>query len=115
MEVRLLGPLRVVADDGSPVAVNGTKLRALLGHLAIDVGRVVPADQLFDDLYGEELPQSAANALQGLVSKLRRILGRPQAIVNRGGGYAARDRARLGRSRHVRSAVVGGARRPTAR
>jgi len=88
VEVRLLGPLRVVADDGSPVAVNGTKLRALLGHLAIDVGRVVPADQLFDDLYGEELPQSAANALQGLVSKLRRILGRPQAIVNRGGGYA---------------------------
>ena len=88
MEVRLLGPLRVEADDGSPIAVNGARLRALLGRLAIDVGRVVPADQLFDDLYGEEMPQSVANALQGLVSKLRRVLGRPQAIVNRGGGYA---------------------------
>jgi predicted ATPase/DNA-binding SARP family transcriptional activator len=88
VEVRLLGPLRVEADDGSPIAVNGARLRALLGRLAIDVGRVVPADQLFDDLYGEEMPQSVANALQGLVSKLRRVLGRPQAIVNRGGGYA---------------------------
>ena len=96
MEVRLLGPLRVVADDGSPVAVNGTKLRALLGHLAIDVGRVVPADQLFDDLYGEELPQSAANALQGLVSKLRRILGRPQAKPY--GAWAVRARPRCPRS-----------------
>jgi predicted ATPase/DNA-binding SARP family transcriptional activator len=88
VEVRLLGPLRVVADDGAPIAVNGAKLRALLGRLAIDVGRVVPADELLDDLYGDELPQSAGNALQGLVSKLRRVLGRPQAIANRGGGYA---------------------------
>jgi DNA-binding SARP family transcriptional activator len=85
--VGLLGPLQVVGDDGALIGVNGARLRVLLGRLAVDVGRVVPADRLFEDLYGEEPPQSPANALQGLVSKLRRVLGRPGVIANLGGGY----------------------------
>jgi predicted ATPase/DNA-binding SARP family transcriptional activator len=88
VEVRLLGPLQVVGDDGGVVAVNGSRLRALLARLALDAGRVVPADVLLEDLYGEEQPGSPDNALQGLVSKLRRALGHPEAIVHRGGGYA---------------------------
>jgi predicted ATPase/DNA-binding SARP family transcriptional activator len=87
VEVRLLGPLQVVGDNGATITVNGAKLRVLLGRLAIDTGRVVPTDRLFEDLYGDQQPQSAANALQGLASKLRRVLGRPEAIGYRGGGY----------------------------
>jgi predicted ATPase/DNA-binding SARP family transcriptional activator len=87
VEVRLLGPLDVVGDDGALITINGARLAALLARLAIDAGRVVPADRLVEDLYGEAPPGSPANALQGLASKLRRLLGRSAAIANRGGGY----------------------------
>jgi predicted ATPase/DNA-binding SARP family transcriptional activator len=55
--------------------------------LAIDSGRVVSTDRLFEDLWGGELPLAGVNALQGLVSKLRRVLGRPELVVHDGGGY----------------------------
>ena len=86
MEVRLLGPLEVVGDDGAGVAVSGAKLRALLARLAIDAGRAVPPDRLLDDIWGDELPGTARNTLQVLVSKLRQLLGR-DVVAYRNGGY----------------------------
>jgi DNA-binding SARP family transcriptional activator len=74
MEFRILGPLEV-HDDGGPVRVPGAKERALLADLLVNAGRVVSADRLVEDLWGDDPPGNPANTLQGRVSALRRALG----------------------------------------
>ena len=74
MEVRLLGPVQVVGDDGTVVAVPGQKLQLLLAALAVERGKVVSPDRLVDILYGDDPPRQPANSLQVLVSRLRRSL-----------------------------------------
>ena len=72
VRVAMLGLLTVRAPDGSPVPVTGARLRTLLILLALDAGRVVSAGRLVDGVWGDEPPAEAANALQALVSRLRR-------------------------------------------
>ena len=74
MRIGILGPLEVRADDGSPVYVAGARLRTLLIALALEPGRLVPTARLIDGIWGDEPPAGAANALQALVSRLRRSL-----------------------------------------
>ncbi|BCB87446.1 BTAD domain-containing putative transcriptional regulator [Phytohabitans suffuscus] len=74
MQIALLGPLEVRAGSGAPVEVGGARLRALLIRLAIEPGRVVTTGALIDALWDGEPPAGAANALQALVSRLRRAL-----------------------------------------
>jgi predicted ATPase len=74
VRVVLLGPLRLDAEDGRSVPVGGVRLRMLLARLALDPGRFVPAAALVDALWGEQPPADAANALQSLVSRLRRTI-----------------------------------------
>ena len=80
VQVRLLGPLEVIVD-GHAVDVSGARLRGLLAHLAIDAPHVVPSSALIDTLWPDEPPADAANALQSLVSRLRRAIGDPTAVV----------------------------------
>ncbi|GIH66226.1 BTAD domain-containing putative transcriptional regulator [Microbispora siamensis] len=87
MRVRLLGALEVLDDDGAPVAVAGARVRALLAVLALQPGRLVPADRLVDALWEDGPPANAANALQTLVKRLRAALGRSGAVLWRDGGY----------------------------
>ena len=90
MEFRVLGPLDVLGDDGRPVEVTGAKIRALLAMLVLHSGSVVRIDLLIDALWGDAPPQSANNALQVLVSKLRRTLGSDSnapVIVTQPSGY----------------------------
>ncbi|MFF0345540.1 BTAD domain-containing putative transcriptional regulator [Kribbella sp. NPDC004875] len=70
----MLGPFEVRADDGSIVDVPGARLRGLLIALALEAGRVVPKATLVDWIWGEQPPADAANALQRLVSRLRKVL-----------------------------------------
>ncbi|WP_051893537.1 BTAD domain-containing putative transcriptional regulator [Streptomyces erythrochromogenes] len=79
MRISMLGALDVRGEDGSGVGVGGTRLRALLILLALEPGRVVASDLLVDGIWAEEPPAGAANALQALVSRLRRAL--PGAVV----------------------------------
>src|SRR5580765_5449516 len=88
MRVGLLGGLEVLDDDEQGVVVAGAKLRALVAVLALHVGRVVPAEQIVDALWGENPPAAVRNGLQGLASKLRRALGSAELVAMRGGGYA---------------------------
>ncbi|WP_432993070.1 BTAD domain-containing putative transcriptional regulator [Dactylosporangium sp. CA-233914] len=74
MRIGLLGPLEVRAGDGSVVEVGGARLRVLVTLLALEPGRVVPAARLVDGVWGEQPPAGAGNALQSLVSRLRRAL-----------------------------------------
>ena len=100
MHIGLLGELEVVDDEGRVVTVVGAKLRSLLAILAVHAGRVVPAEQLIDALWGDSPPAAVRNGLQGLVSKLRRALGSADLVVMRGDGYALEltpDRVDIGR------------------
>jgi DNA-binding SARP family transcriptional activator len=97
-ELRVLGPLEAVVD-GRPVALPGGKPSALLVRLALDVGRVVAADELVDGLWGDRAPPSVRKILQVHVSALRKALG-AGLIETRRPGYlldVPRGRTDLGR------------------
>jgi class 3 adenylate cyclase/DNA-binding SARP family transcriptional activator len=85
LDVGLLGPLEVRLGD-EQVVVAAPKQRKLLALLALDVGRVVSADELADRLWSGNPPDSAATALQVYISQLRKLLG-AGAIVTRRPGY----------------------------
>jgi predicted ATPase/tetratricopeptide (TPR) repeat protein len=70
----MLGPFEVRADDGALADVPGARLRGLLAALALEPGHVVPKATLVDWIWGEQPPSDAANALQRLVSRLRKAL-----------------------------------------
>jgi DNA-binding SARP family transcriptional activator len=70
----MLGPLEVRTDDTATASVGGARLRALLTLLALEPGRVVSSDRLIDGIWEDDPPMGAANALQALVSRLRRVL-----------------------------------------
>src|SRR3984957_6082593 len=94
VQVAMLGPLEVRDGAGSAREVSGARLRALLVLLALRAGQVVPAGSLIGELWGERLPADAPNALQALVSRLRRALGDPEGVVSGPAGYrlaAGRD------------------------
>jgi predicted ATPase/DNA-binding SARP family transcriptional activator len=75
----MLGPLEVRAGDGALVEVAGARLRTLLILLALATGRVAGTERLIDGVWGTRPPAGAANALQALVSRLRRTL--PEAVI----------------------------------
>jgi DNA-binding SARP family transcriptional activator len=57
-----------------------------LAALLLRAGRVVPTEQLVDELYGADPPRSATAALQNSVVALRKALG-PDVLVTRAPGY----------------------------
>jgi DNA-binding SARP family transcriptional activator/predicted ATPase len=81
-----LGPLEIVAGGG-PVALGGTKARALLAFLILHRGEVVPRERVVDELWGERPPKTVAAELRVYVAKLRKALG-PDLIATRADGYA---------------------------
>ncbi|MEV6522440.1 BTAD domain-containing putative transcriptional regulator [Longispora sp. NPDC051575] len=86
MRIGMLGPFEARADDGTPADVPGARLRALLVALALHPGHVVQKATLIDWIWGEHPPTDAANALQRLVSRLRKTL--PDGLVEgQTGGY----------------------------
>jgi predicted ATPase/DNA-binding SARP family transcriptional activator len=79
--VALLGPLEVRDDADALIEIPGARLRALLTRLAVEPGRTVGTDSLIDAVWGERPPAGAANALQTLVSRLRRVIpGRLESL-----------------------------------
>jgi predicted ATPase/DNA-binding SARP family transcriptional activator len=86
LEVRVLGPLELVIDNGSvPLPA---KQRRLLAALLIHVGEARSADVLIDSVWGETPPASASSLLQVYVSQLRKALPAPALIATFGSGYA---------------------------
>jgi predicted ATPase/class 3 adenylate cyclase/DNA-binding SARP family transcriptional activator len=74
MRYRILGPLEVLDNEGRTVALGGPRERVLLATLLLEANRVVSSDRLIDAIWGESPPETAANALQVNVSKLRKRL-----------------------------------------
>ncbi|MFF3226716.1 BTAD domain-containing putative transcriptional regulator [Nocardia suismassiliense] len=86
MQIGMLGPLEIREEDGGLIEIPGARLRTLVVALALEPGRVVPKTTLVDWIWGEQLPADAANSLQALVSRLRRVL--PEGVLDgQPGGY----------------------------
>lgn len=89
MRIQLLGPLRAHRDDGEPITIGGARLRALLAELALHPGRPASVERLIGALWAQQPPTGATNALQSLISRLRRVLAAagPETISGTAAGY----------------------------
>ena len=74
VQIAILGPLDVRTDDGEPCEVAGVRLRRLLIALALRPRRVATTSFLVDAVWGDEPPAEPGNALQALISRLRRAV-----------------------------------------
>jgi DNA-binding SARP family transcriptional activator/pimeloyl-ACP methyl ester carboxylesterase len=86
MEFRILGPLEV-RDGHREVHLRGGKQRALLALLLVNANRTLAIDRIVDDLWGDDVPESAQKMVQIHVSKLRKVLT-PGMLHTRPPGYA---------------------------
>ncbi len=82
---RLLGPLRVECD-GAEVAIGTPQTRTVLALLVWRANEVVPLGRMSDELWGDTPPASAKVQLQGIISRLRRLLGK-ERIATAATGY----------------------------
>ena len=85
MELRLLGPFEV-ADGDRTLVIGGGRQRKLLAILALRANEFVGSERLIEELWGEQPPETAAKALQGYISQLRKTLGH-EVLLTRPGGY----------------------------
>lgn len=97
MLIRILGPIEVLGDGRARrIPVTGAKRPALLATLVVRGGRTVSMDKLIHELWGDEPPANAANALQAHIKRLRQLIssacGEPDRIVTRAPGYLLRLR-----------------------
>jgi DNA-binding SARP family transcriptional activator len=75
MEVRILGPLEA-EHNGMTFTPTAPKARQVLAILAAASGSVVTVGTIMDELWGDDLPPSAATTLQTYILQLRaRIRG----------------------------------------
>jgi DNA-binding SARP family transcriptional activator len=88
VEFLILGPVDVV-DGGRAVPLPAGKPLALLRALLLNRNRVVSAEALIDELWGDNPPETAAKALQGHISQLRKALGADR-VVTKPPGYSLR-------------------------
>jgi predicted ATPase/DNA-binding SARP family transcriptional activator len=86
VEFRVLGPLEA-GDERESLALGPRKQRALLARLLLDAGRTVSVERLLDDLWGDDLPDTAVKMVQIYVSGLRKVLGASR-LVTRPPGYS---------------------------
>src|SRR5712691_3843726 len=76
-----------VLDLNRRVDLPSGRGRALLALLVLHAGEAVSADRLIDELWGEHPPATASTVIQGLVSRLRKVLeprrskGEPPAVL----------------------------------
>ena len=78
---------------GSSLPLTAAKQKTILALLLLNHGEVVSVDRLKDALWGDSPPATAATALQGYVSQLRRMLdsgaeGGAALLVTRTPGYS---------------------------
>jgi len=85
VDFRLLGPLEV-ESDGRDLTPARHKQRLLLTALLVRSNEVVSTDELIDVVWSSSPPATAAKALQGHISALRKAIG-AGAIETRPPGY----------------------------
>lgn len=73
MDFSILGSIEAWSGNRR-MEIRGEFQTALLGALLVAGGRLVQTDALFSELWGQQPPRNAPNALQAHVSRLRRKL-----------------------------------------
>ncbi|TDB78440.1 BTAD domain-containing putative transcriptional regulator [Micromonospora sp. KC723] len=88
VEFRVLGPVGAWRD-GQQLRPTNAQQRTILAMLLLAPGHVVPLGQMVTALWGDGPPASARNAIQGHVSRLRRLVrGIPGVeLATAGHGY----------------------------
>ena len=96
LDFRILGTLEV-RDGDERLALGGRRQRAVLALLLLHRGEIVSSERLIDLLWGGAPPGTAATALQGYVSQLRKVLepdrpagAAPRILVTHEPGYVLR-------------------------
>lgn len=87
VEFFLLGDVEARLD-GQRLDIGPARQRCVLAALLVDVNRPVPADQLIDRVWADDLPHRARNALAGYLSRLRQVISHDDVeIAREPGGY----------------------------
>jgi DNA-binding SARP family transcriptional activator len=86
MEFRILGPLEV-RDSDREVTLRGGRQRALLALFLVNANRTLSTARIVDDLWGDQVPETAQKMVQVHVSQLRKVLP-PGTLRTRPPGYA---------------------------
>ena len=115
MRFLVLGPLEVAEEGGDPLPIAGSKERTILACLLARAGRVVPVDDLIEELWGDTPPRAPEKTLVSYVSRLRRDLharrsagSNGDVIVFRADGYTLEsDRHQIDAIRFERLAGEG--------
>jgi DNA-binding SARP family transcriptional activator len=90
VEFKVLGPLEVL-DAGRPLDLGAPRQRALFAFLLLHANEVVSTDRLAEALWPDEIPKTAAKAIQVYVSALRKALGGARDVLEtRAPGYRVR-------------------------
>jgi DNA-binding SARP family transcriptional activator/WD40 repeat protein len=89
VEFRVLGSIEVFEEGNGSIPLGGPKQRAVLAHLLLRANHLVPTEVLIDEVWGEDPPATARNALQSYASHLRKSLG-PARLEGSRAGYRLR-------------------------
>lgn len=94
MRYELLGPLRVVGEEGESATIGAQKIERLLAVLLIRADQVVATEQLMTEIWGDQVPRRATAGIHVYVSQLRKFLARCGAadgpLMTRPPGYLLR-------------------------
>lgn len=75
MQLRILGPVDIYDDvRGRRIHPGGVKQRTLFALLVARAGRASSLHRLIEEIWGDDTPQNAVNALQAHVARLRKML-----------------------------------------
>ncbi|MFF3336177.1 BTAD domain-containing putative transcriptional regulator [Streptomyces sp. NPDC002888] len=86
MRYRILGVTQAQDTQGKALPLPGPRLRALLTALALRPNRPTTPETLIDEIWADAPPQDAPAALQALIGRLRRTLGK-DSVTSEPGGY----------------------------
>jgi YVTN family beta-propeller protein len=93
VDVNILGPLEIRDHEGREIRLPAGREQSLFALLLIHRGEVVSTDRIVEALWGARPPETAAKAVQGYVSHLRRVLDPGDAselVSTRPPGYVLR-------------------------
>ena len=86
VKIALLGEVTAQVDQRL-VDLGTPRQRCVLAALAVEAGRLVPADRLVARVWGTDTPRRGRATLQTHISRLRGAFDDALAIVRRSDGY----------------------------
>lgn len=94
MRFEVLGPFRIIDQNGSVLSLTSGRQRAVLALLLLADGHPISAERLIEAVWGDDLPANPANTLQQTMTQLRKVLepvrdssAKPTVIVSSDAGY----------------------------